>query len=218
MHPVVLFLKKGAAAIRRYGVLGTARWVLSPAVCPPDDFDQRYGTNTSGTIPLWKLHIESEHAAEGVREGSVLEGYIRAMLDPLPRDAVFVDLGSGRGRVLCIASMMGFRRVVGVEFSPQLCAIAEQNLQITNQRAEVNCADAARYQLPLGPLIVYLCDPFGPSVMQCVAQQLRARTDPTWIVYVNPRCQNLFEGVPTAPLTPVQAALFSPDSVRVYHR
>jgi predicted RNA methylase len=43
----------------------------------------------------------------------------------------FVDFGSGKGRVLLVASHYPFREVVGVEFSPELQKIAEGNIRST---------------------------------------------------------------------------------------
>src|SRR5947209_15968467 len=40
----------------------------------------------------------------------------------------FIDLGSGKGRTLLMASGWPFRRIVGVEFIPELDTIAKQNI------------------------------------------------------------------------------------------
>jgi cyclopropane fatty-acyl-phospholipid synthase-like methyltransferase len=55
----------------------------------------------------------------------------RLQLDP--RDFVFVDLGSGKGRVILRAATRPFRRVEGVEFSEPLHRVALRN--IDNARA-----------------------------------------------------------------------------------
>ena len=44
------------------------------------------------------------------------------------RDFVFVDLGSGKGRTLLMASDYPFRRIVGVELLPALHQAAQENL------------------------------------------------------------------------------------------
>jgi Histone methylation protein DOT1 len=40
---------------------------------------------------------------------------------------VFVDIGCGKGRAVCCAARLGVRKVIGVEYSPELCRIAEAN-------------------------------------------------------------------------------------------
>lgn len=42
---------------------------------------------------------------------------------------VFLDYGSGKGRALIMAAQYPFRRILGVEFSPQLSLIASQNIE-----------------------------------------------------------------------------------------
>ena len=44
------------------------------------------------------------------------------------RDYTLVDFGSVEGRVLLIASEVPFRRVIGVEFSPDLHSVAAANI------------------------------------------------------------------------------------------
>ena len=64
---------------------------------------------------------------------------------------VFVDLGSGKGRTLLLASEYPFRRIVGVELSPKLHRIAKTNVEkfrSEEQRCRtfaLHCMDAVRY-------------------------------------------------------------------------
>src|SRR6516225_8353137 len=47
---------------------------------------------------------------------------------PIAHEAfTFVDIGCGKGRALMVASAFPFRRLVGVEISPELCEIARAN-------------------------------------------------------------------------------------------
>lgn len=194
-----------------------ARKVLTPSHAGPDDFDLKRGTDTSGTIPLWREHIDSANAAHGVHYATADEMRIRALLDPLPRDATVVDLGCGKGRVLIVAAELGFRRVEGVEFVGRWCDIASVNLfHIGAHSWMITCADATQYRCPNGPLIVYLYDPFGPEVMAKVADNLKTHEGELWVVYVNPRCADLFGWMEPVALTSAQTALFSPGSVCVW--
>ncbi len=83
----------------------------------------------------------------------------------------FVDVGSGKGRMLFVAAEYPFRRVVGVEFATDLHEQALANIaryRYAGQRcrdiASVH-ADAAEFEFPDGNLVVYLFNPFGPEVM-----------------------------------------------------
>jgi predicted RNA methylase len=43
-------------------------------------------------------------------------------------ETTFVDLGSGKGRVLIVAAMYPFKRIIGVEYSPDLATVCRRNL------------------------------------------------------------------------------------------
>ena len=55
-------------------------------------------------------------------------GRLMGKLDVDHREFVFVDYGSGKGRVLMLAADYPFKRIVGVEFSPPLDRIARENI------------------------------------------------------------------------------------------
>jgi SAM-dependent methyltransferase len=124
----------------------------------------------------------------------------RRVLRSLPirdhSDYTFVDLGSGKGRMLLIASEFQFRRVVGVEMREDLHAQALENVQRfrhpNTRRSEIECAlvDATRYDFPAGNLVVYLFNPFGAQVVENVFRRLDATFEQQprdiFIVYVYP--------------------------------
>ena len=105
----------------------------------------------------------------------------------------FIDLGSGKGRVLLMAADYPFDKIVGVEFMPDLHRVAQKN--ITNyssdrqhyRRIETLCIDARDFQFPLGPLVVYLFNPFSEPVFVKVLENLRQSVEqaprPIYIAY-----------------------------------
>lgn len=94
------------------------------------------------------------------------------------RGFAFVDVGCGKGRVLLSASVLPFERIIGVEFSPSLCRIAERNLRnarFIHRRCtniEIACTDAATYRVPDEPTIFFFYNPFGYEVMQAVLDNI----------------------------------------------
>ena len=111
-------------------------------------------------------------------------------------DFTFVDLGSGKGRTLLMASDYPFRRILGVELLPALHQIAQENLcQYKSQSQkcfalESICADATIFPLPADPLVIFLFNPFPESGMQQVVanleQSLREHPRPVFVLYHNP--------------------------------
>jgi predicted RNA methylase len=162
-------------------------------------FDRRYGVETGGIVPLGGLGITSEHRRYGVDYVGVdpeeLEAAL-ALVPARPKDLTFVDLGSGKGRAVLLASAHPFQRVIGVEFAPELHAIAESNLDRAGalpraaRKVELHCMDAAAYELPKEPLLLFLYNPFGEAVMRVVAhrlrESLRRAPRPAYVLYVNP--------------------------------
>jgi SAM-dependent methyltransferase len=112
----------------------------------------------------------------------------------------FVDLGSGKGRALLLATEFPFRRIIGVELLPELHAIAEQNVDkyqagAQRQRIELLCGDARQFWFPLEPLLVFLFDPFPEHVLQEVIGNLEQSVSqalrPIVVVYLNPISEHI---------------------------
>jgi hypothetical protein len=111
-------------------------------------------------------------------------------------DFTFVDLGSGKGRTLLMASDYPFRRIVGVELIPALHEIAHENVRLYKSESqkcfalETICADATTFCFPEEPLVVFLFNPFGESGMRQVVanleQSLSAHPRPVYVLYHNP--------------------------------
>lgn len=164
-----------------------------------DAFDQQYGTDTGGAVPLWKLKLDSPNAAFGIKYQPSDEQEIRAAIAFLhenPRDITFIDLGCGKGRVLLVAATQGFRQMIGVEFAHELAEVARRNLakmHVTN--AAVVHGDAADYEFPdRDPTIVYLYNPFLEEVIAKVIVNLKkSRARKLFVIYKVPSCAALFD-------------------------
>jgi len=162
-------------------------------------FDHEFDIDTGGLIPLWQLSIDSPHMAEGVRYQACDPDWIRHCIESLAinyGDFVFVDLGSGKGRALLVASEYPFRSVVGVEFSPELNAIAVDNIRkcrnLHRRCADVSsvCCDVVFWKMPARNTVFFLYNPFGECVLRRVLEALRASLKLCerciYIVYCNP--------------------------------
>jgi SAM-dependent methyltransferase len=146
-----------------------------------DIWDLVHGVDTSGEIPLQNLDFESERKTPGLEYQSHHPGIIREglkLLEIRHEDYTFVDIGCGKGRVLLVASEFPFRKIVGIEFVPQLAETARRNLKryrARNRRCfeiEVATADATQYELAPEPQVLYFYSPFAPSIMQRVVQNI----------------------------------------------
>jgi SAM-dependent methyltransferase len=130
----------------------------------------------------------------------------REMLDSLPIAAdgvTFIDLGSGKGRTLLMASDYPFRRIVGVELLAELNAIAQQNIaryRSESQKCfaiESHAEDARGFEFPDGPILLYLFNPFPRHVWRDVLatlhRSLLAAPRQVYLIYHNPVHQDIVD-------------------------
>jgi hypothetical protein len=136
-----------------------------------DGFDHRYGTDTSSVVSM--LHNEMPALGQKVRSfpthPRVIKHIIRS-LDIDHSEFSFIDFGSGKGRAMLCASDFPFKRIVGVEWSEDLCAVARRNIGIYNSPRqkcfdlEVQCMNVLDYPFPESKILLYLYNPFGPEI------------------------------------------------------
>jgi SAM-dependent methyltransferase len=113
----------------------------------------------------------------------------------------FLDLGSGKGRTLLMASEFPFRRIIGVELVPELHAVARKNVATFANEAqqcrdiETVCSDARDYEFPEGPLLLYLFNPFPAAALERALANLRASLErtrrPVKVVYHHPQSEQV---------------------------
>lgn len=118
----------------------------------------------------------------------------RAALRDLPiRDHsqyTFVDIGSGKGRMLFLAAELPFSKVLGVEFAidlhRQACANIQRHNHLKQKCAGIESinADAAGFEFPSGNLVIYIFNPFGPEIMGRMLENLARsiETNPRHVV------------------------------------
>jgi len=128
----------------------------------------------------------------------------REMLDLLDADLsqfTFVDIGSGKGRTLLMASDYPFRRIIGVELLPTLHRVAQENIakyKSDSQKCfaiEAKCQDAGEFIFPAGPLVIYLFNPLPEAglarLLGNLRQSVRGHSRPVWIIYHNPALEQV---------------------------
>ncbi len=101
-------------------------------------FDAARGTETRENIEVDELSFDAVHAASAYRyEPTRRDAFVRLMrtISP-PMQARFVDVGCGKGRAVLLAIEHGFERVVGIELSSELCAIARRNVAAYQSRTK----------------------------------------------------------------------------------
>ena len=144
-------------------------------------YDIRHNVNTLSKASLEELTIESENLKHGVEYAASDPRTIKKIFNEFNirhEDFVFVDLGSGKGRVLFLASDYPYKKIIGVEFAAELDATAKKNIKnyrSKNQKCkniEAIHLDAAKFQIPEDPVVFFICNPFGEKVLSQVLKNI----------------------------------------------
>jgi hypothetical protein len=139
--------------------------------------DWRLGISTSREVWGQELgmHDQRNHAYVAT-DYRTFEHAIRHV-QVRPKEDVFVDFGSGKGRIVMRAAMHPFRRVIGVELSPQLHAVATRNLAAVRRRqcddVQLVVADATRWQVPSDASVLFFFNPFEGEILARVFDNIR---------------------------------------------
>ncbi len=216
--------RKVRRSVKRRGVLGTAGYVVyagpakvawklglaRPWTMPSvaSMFDREHGVDTAAHIQLGELEIKSRNVREGCHYAPTSPKYFKEMMLHLNiryEQFTFVDIGCGKGLVLLLASAYPFRRIIGVEFSDELAAIASRNLASyagTPQPCkdiECICMDAVEYEFPSDRLVIYFYNSFKGKVLEQFAANLAIsiadHPRDVFIVYNNPTEPDVFDAL-----------------------
>jgi SAM-dependent methyltransferase len=142
--------------------------------------ERRMGTDTAHVIDASGLGYADEetHPYEPAEWRTLKRALPRRTVGP---EDVFVDLGSGMGRPVLMATEYPFKRVIGVELSPQLHEAAVANLAKARverpERVEFVCGDVREYEVPDDVTFVFLYNPFSGEVFDAAMRQVFASYD-----------------------------------------
>jgi SAM-dependent methyltransferase len=168
-------------------------------------YDQQFGVDTSGLIGPEDLTSGRQEDLYNAGYFGVPPSVFRNILHKIAIDFTrytFVDLGSGKGRALLVASEYPFREIIGVELCPDLHSIAAANLaRFEGQQAckEVRAvqANAADFAFPGGPLLIYMWNPFEAPILAAVLsnieEALRRESRPILLAYIQPNLEAMLE-------------------------
>jgi len=171
-----------------------------------DPFDQQYGIDTSGLVSLNSLDmLQHPNAVYAGPYAPSSVPQVRTLIEKLDIEIerfIFIDFGSGKGRVLLVAAQFPFKEVIGVEFSRQLHEIALRNIA-RFPSDQLHCCsirsileDATAFVLPPSDLVCYLYNSFESEVLTSVVQNLAAHAGNGYrviVIYMNPVHREVFD-------------------------
>jgi SAM-dependent methyltransferase len=168
------------------------------------DYDWDFRVDTTGATVGWRDRLLGLfHSPYQPTEPALFH----EMLGSLKIDFsefTFIDIGSGKGRALLLASDYPFRGIVGVELFPALDEIARENIRNYKSDAqkcfaiEAICGDASEFLFPAEPLVVYLFNPLPEAalgkMLGNLEGSLRERPRAVCVLYHNPLLEPVFSG------------------------
>jgi hypothetical protein len=170
------------------------------------EFDRVHGVDTDGQYGGWTylsdLDIPSPNWIDGHDYLPIEPDRFKRVLESLDiafEDFTLIDFGSGKGRALLMASEYSFKRIMGLEFSPELHRIAEDNIRRYSSPTQ-KCSniqslnvDFTNYILPLEASVLFFFDPCrGRALAEITAgigRSLLACPRPLYVAYVAPRSE-----------------------------
>ncbi|MDB6123605.1 MAG: hypothetical protein JWQ71_2598 [Pedosphaera sp.] len=219
-------LRRAEKSLANRGVIGTLRYCLgavgnSIRSATPSarqarayrdamhlEFDRKFNVDTGGIFAVAGCDINSKNWIYATGYGPVNEtDFIRIMREcNFPcEEFTFIDFGSGKGRAVLLAAAFPFRKVIGVEFSEELHAIAVSNIRQCRAEdrkcgeIELLCMDVADYHLPETPLVIFLNNPFERLMManfvEKVKQSFASHPRRLVVLYFEPKNAMLWDGV-----------------------
>jgi len=205
VHGILGTLRLAAEWLRRSrGRLSASGVSSQPTV---STFDQILDLQTDGNEDLSELElVDRTNYLLGSRYQATAPETFAEILQayPLPyRECIFIDCGSGKGRVLLLASELPFRRIIGVEFATDLTDIARANIRAYRSptqkchQLETVCMDATLFPFPAEPTVLYIYNPFVGSVMEKflrhVENSLSEHPRNVFVLYSYPKCASLWD-------------------------
>ncbi len=155
--------------------------------------ERKYGIRTIGTHYLGDA-ISADAKAQATQYEPVNYYSAETLMDHVTgpeKQTRFLDVGCGKGRMLAVAEAYGFKRITGVEFSPELCAAVKPG------NYTVACVDARKMDIPDDTGVIFLFNPFNEAAMEefveRVKESLVRKPRPVKVLYANPQHQNIWE-------------------------
>jgi SAM-dependent methyltransferase len=199
-HVTAKGFRSSAALVGKNLMWPYCAWLVRRRIREHEQFDLKHGLDTQ--TPILIRHLET--SAPAAQYANPYEGaaipLVHRILRQLGTDLspfTFIDLGSGKGRVLLIAAQYPFKSVVGVEFSGTLHQTAEINISkfveqgLTKTPPISINIDAGGFDFSqFGDKVVFCNNPFTAKLALQVIDNLKLAADGTGdnviLIYLTP--------------------------------
>jgi len=165
--------------------------------------ERKYGIRTIGveSLPGNLKADERKHFSLYEPVNYYSATWLLDQLKPADLQSSLLDVGCGRGRVLAMGAVYGFKDMIGIDFSKELCNRAEEVCNGVAARhpgtnIQIVCTDARDFDVPERVGVIFLFNPFDDTVMEPfiakVQESLQRRRRPIKVLYANPQFKQLW--------------------------
>lgn len=194
-------LSKIISTARKEGLFGVLREAIRFKIYLPARsiwniaLDRYHKIDTEEIVSLNSLGLPEDagERCESTPIGEFLQIMRRFTIGP---NDVFLDIGSGKGRTVLLAGRYAFKRIIGVDISMELNAVAEKNVRtlrgkLACKKYEFVTSNALDYKIPVDVTYIYLFNPFSYKVLNSVLCNIREsialNTRDVTLIYYNPK-------------------------------
>jgi hypothetical protein len=140
----------------------------------------KYGTNTFVPVELKSLTITNGDKKKASRYEAVSFYMLEKLLHAFQKVSgltSIVDLGSGKGRVLMVASHFGFTDITGIDFAEELCLQANMNMkkkekEFPNISWRVINENVENYDIGSRDSVFFMFNPFTEVILKRFLEKL----------------------------------------------
>lgn len=113
-----------------------------------------------------------------------------------------LDIGCGDGKVINFAMLLKFKKVTGIDLDEAAIERAVKNCNKMKEGGclvpyDIQCTDAAKYNIPPGTDVIFMFNPFGRQTMEAVLKNIlhycEVNKTEVNIIYVVPVHKDLFD-------------------------
>jgi len=165
--------------------------------------ERKYNLNTC-TINNLKTSVPEpllRHASIYQPVNFFIAEWLFAQVPENLKQTVFADIGCGMGRVLVMALYKGFKKVEGIDVSPEMCnhaiAILDDKIKdISGSSFCIACDNAENHPINEDVGVIFLFNPFDEFIMKGligqVIQSLLKKPREMMVLYSSPMHKNLW--------------------------
>lgn len=141
--------------------------------------EKKFGIDTTGNNDLSSLKNNSEEFRHSTIYMPASYGLLEQVFAEITPHTYkhFLDIGCGKGRVICTAAYKGFKKITGIEISKPLYQSAIENANKTMQHIpassiNVLLANAINYQIENDTDCIFMFNPFNEIILEKVLENI----------------------------------------------